>query len=54
MIQEILPAYGKVLIVDDQYKDVQLIQNILAQNGVPYIFMIIILSKILKCGRLKQ
>lgn len=38
MIQEILPAYGKVLIVDDQYKDVQLIQNILAQNGVPYIF----------------
>lgn len=38
MIQKILPAYGKVLIVDDKYEDVIPIQNILAENGVPYIF----------------
>ena len=38
MIQKILPAYGKVLIIDDKYEDVIPIQNILAENGVPYIF----------------
>lgn len=38
MIQKILPSYGKVLIIDDKYEDVVPIQNILAENGVPYIF----------------
>lgn len=38
MIQKILPKNGKVLIVDDKYEDVKLIQNILARNGIPYIF----------------
>ena len=38
MIQKILPAYGKILIIDDNYNDVVPIQNILAKNGVPYIF----------------
>ena len=38
MIQKIFPSYGKVLIVDDKYEEVLPIQNILAENGVPYIF----------------
>ena len=38
MMQRILPAYGKILIIDDNYKEVVPIQNILAENGIPYIF----------------
>lgn len=38
MIQKILPNSGKVLIIDDKYEDVKPIQNILAENGIPYIF----------------
>ena len=38
MVQKIFPSYGKVLIVDDKYEEVLPIQNILAENGVPYIF----------------
>lgn len=38
MIQKILPNNGKVIIVDDKYDDVKPIQNILAENGIPYIF----------------
>lgn len=38
MIQKILPNSGKVIIVDDKYEDVKQIQNILAMNGIPYIF----------------
>ena len=38
MKQRILPAYGKILIIDDNYNEVVPIQNILAQYGIPYIF----------------
>ncbi len=38
MIQKILPKNGKVLIIDDKPEDVIPIQNILAENGIPYIF----------------
>lgn len=38
MIQKILPNNGKVLIIDDKYDDVKPIQNIFAENGIPYIF----------------
>lgn len=48
MIQKILPAYGKVLIIDDKYEDVIPIQNILAEKEFHIFFMIIPFLRILK------
>ena len=38
MDEIVFPQYGRVAIVDDNYEEVRVIQNILAENGVPYIF----------------
>lgn len=38
MDEIVFPQYGRVAIVDDNFEEVRVIQNILAENGVPYIF----------------
>lgn len=32
------PSYGRVAIVDDKREDVEIIQRVFAENGIPYIF----------------
>ena len=34
----ILPRYGRVVLVDDHYNEVIMIQHFLAEHGIPYIF----------------